>query len=328
MRRLTARAWLWLAGLAGLSTTGYWLLYRPQPLAYVPALNPAPDYAGALEQAEAMVARSRVAQRNPLCSAHYRTHGHPTKRAIVLLHGYTNCPHQYALLGQRYFEDGYNVVVPCFPNHGKSTRSPKASKVMTAEALVATVAEAIDIAHGFGDHVDIFGLSMGGLVAGWAAQHRSDVDRVVMLAPAFAFQAIPDYLRPFYARALTYRRNRFGWWDEVLKEQVPGPGHAYAGYYSWEVGQILRLSTLVQRASARRAPSARSMVVVINPSDATIDRRGPERVAANWQRHGANVETHVLPATWRLIHDAIDPAQPLQQIDRVYASLLAWTAGH
>ena len=57
MRRLTARAWLWLTGLAGLATAGYWLLYRPQPLAYVPALNPAPDYAGALEQAEGMVAR-------------------------------------------------------------------------------------------------------------------------------------------------------------------------------------------------------------------------------------------------------------------------------
>src|SRR5258708_37317477 len=41
---------------------------------------------------------------NPVCHTRLYTHGHRTERALVLLHGFTNCPRQFDDLGRQLFE--------------------------------------------------------------------------------------------------------------------------------------------------------------------------------------------------------------------------------
>ena len=53
------------------------------------------------------------------------------------------------------------------------------------------------------DEVRVLGLSMGGVIAAWTAQHRSDVDRVVAVAPAINIPGVPAVLTHLF-------RNVFG----------------------------------------------------------------------------------------------------------------------
>src|SRR5256885_12187431 len=59
---------------------------------------------------------------NPLCHTRLYTHGRRVENALVLLHGFTNCPQQFDALGRRFFEQGWNVVIPRYPRHGHTDR--------------------------------------------------------------------------------------------------------------------------------------------------------------------------------------------------------------
>src|SRR5262249_53762108 len=102
------------------------------------------------------------------------THGQKVDRAIVLVHGITNCPQQFAALGDQLFGAGWNVLIPRLPRHGLCDRMTSALAQLTAAELRDYADGVLDIAAGLGDEVTIAGLSAGGVVAAWAAQHRHD----------------------------------------------------------------------------------------------------------------------------------------------------------
>src|SRR5690349_23724651 len=54
------------------------------------------------------------------------THGVRTPRVFVLLHGFTDLPEQFAVVGQHLFAAGDNVYIPRLPRHG-SRRAPMRS---------------------------------------------------------------------------------------------------------------------------------------------------------------------------------------------------------
>lgn len=303
---------------------GYSYLWRQPPLQALPAAHPAASYDEAIARAE-KVAALEADQVDPISRPFWLTHGASTQRAIVLLHGFTNSPRQYIKLAAAFHARGYNVFVPRFPFHGYREHSSRALAGLTAEALVNTGMEAVDIARGLGRHVTVFGLSLGGLVTAWMAHRRSDIDRGVMVAPALAFCAIPDLLLPLAARILALRPDAYMWWDPKLRDAVPRPPHAYPGYRSTALAAMLRLAVIVRAMARRQHTMARSLVFILNPCDESVDNRGAYAVARGWRRRGANVLVHELPAAWQLIHDIIDPAQPEQQIDRVYPQLIEWS---
>lgn len=319
MRRLT-----WMAAGAAAGYAAYRTLWQQPPLQDVPVARPHASFAAAVEEANAHIADLPPGMR-PDCAGELLTHGQQTDRAIILLHGFTNCPRQFRTLAQRYHARGYNVFVPRFPYHGLYNRAPKELANLTSEDLVSTGMAAVDIARGLGRHVTVMGLSMGGLVTAWLAQHRADIDRAVMIAPALAVRAIPVALMPLYTTYAHYASNRFVWWDPEQKGASPGPEHAYHGFHLSAFHAILRLAVLVRQTAQQRAPLARSLVVIVNPTDESIDNDGVRQIAQRWRRHGANVLVHETPAAWGLEHDLIDPAQPAQQIDRIYPLLIEWS---
>src|SRR5262249_8926071 len=121
-------------------------------------------------------------------------HGARTPRAIVLLHGFTDSPRQFAALADSLYQSGDNVLVPRLPHHGEAGKNAKELAHVTAAELCRTADAAVDVAAGLGDSVVVVGLSVGATMAAWAAEHRPEVRRAVMIAPAFEVTHVPSML--------------------------------------------------------------------------------------------------------------------------------------
>lgn len=321
---ITMRRAKWFLTGAAASYAIYRTLWQQPRLKVIPPARPTQTYAEAETSGRAHIAAHEPGVR-PDCTGKLLTHGRQTDRAIVLLHGFTNCPRQFYALAERYYARGYNVFVPRFPYHGLYNRAPKELSNLTSEDLVRTGMAAVDIARGLGRHLTVMGLSMGGLTTAWLAHHRADIDRAVLVAPALAFQRIPLALMPLYATYARVAPNYFHWWAPEQKGQAPGPEHGYYGFHVRAFHALLRLAVLVGQEAAASAPAVRSLVVIINPTDESIDGDGVRSIVRRWRRGGASVLLHEVPAAWKLEHDLIDPAQPTQQIDRVYPLLIEWS---
>lgn len=283
--------------------------------------NPARSYEDAVARVEAMQALD-TAEINPVCRTKLYTHGHKTENVLVYFHGFTNCPQQFHQLAQTFFEKGYNVFTPRMPLHGMSNRAPKEFSQLTAEALAQFTDEVVDIAHGLGEKVTLFGLSLGGTMTGWAAQNRADVDLAVLVAPLLAVKTIPRPIEKPLATAMLNLPSVFIWWDPRVRLNMP-PYHAYPGYSTHAMAQCMRLAYRLKEDAALYKPYAKSILVVSNAADLAVSNDVIDQMVANWRKNGAeNVRDFCFDGDLGIIHDMIDPDQRDQQIDTVYPVLV------
>ena len=292
------------------------------PSVYASHPDPARDYAEAVERAAALEKRDGP-EVNPAARTCLLAHGKRTGRAFVLLHGYTNSPQGFHALGMMFYELGHNVLIPRELHHGLSDRMNAEQSRVTAAGLVRFADEAVDIARGLGERVTVTGLSMGGVLTAWAAQNRLDIDLAAPISPAFGFQALPRRLAAPAARLALLLPNRFVWWDPKTRAAPVPPLHAYPRFATRALAQIIRLGETVRVAARRSPPKARKVIVIINPSDPSVDNRITEQLVSNWKAAGADqVKSYSFDARLRLIHDLIDPEQTEQQVNVVYPILL------
>jgi carboxylesterase len=218
---------------------------------------------------------------------------------------------------------GCNVLVPREPHHGLVDRMTAVHSRLTARGLVRFASAAVDIALGLGEQVTVAGLSMGGLLAAWAAQNRADIARAGLISPAFGFQAIPRRLAPLVARLVLALPNFFIWWDPKIKDAPHPPYHSYPRYATLTLGHLLHLSRVVRKQARRSPPKARQVVVITNPCDPSVDNRLAAQLLDAWQAAGAqNVSAYEFDRRHNLLHDLIDPEQPQEQVGVVYPILL------
>lgn len=297
-------------------------LYRPPA---IHKLTSHPQPAGGYDESMDRIAALREPEQSgfrEVCRTRFMTHGGRTERVIVFAHGYTSCPKQFEALGEAFFELGYNVLIPPLPYHGLADRMTEKQALLTAEALTRYADEAIDIAQGLGDKVVMAGLSGGGVTTAWAAQFREDIDLAVLIAPAFGFAQVPTPVTVPGAVLFRVLPNFYRWWDPVLKESV-GPAHGYPRTATRALAEILRLGSAILAASSRKAPAARSVLVVTNASDTSINHGLVARYVENLRKQGyQGLRTYEFEAELELEHDLIDPAQPAQRIDIVYPKLI------
>ncbi|HSG18621.1 MAG TPA: alpha/beta fold hydrolase [Anaerolineae bacterium] len=310
---LAAGSWVWFAPLA---TGG--LHSEPEPVA---------DYDAAVAATEARQEQEALLNVNPACQTSLISHGQRTEKAIVYVHGFTNCPAQFDQLGQEFFDLGYNVFVPRMPHHGLSDRLTDDLSHLTAEELTAFADETMDIARGLGEEVTVVGLSGGGSVAGWIAQERQDVDNVVIIAPMFGILSLPPFsVKPLANAALTLP-NLFMWWDPATKEAIPGPDYAYPRYATEAAGNLLRLGRYVNEQAAEKPPAAGRIVAVTNAVDPAVNNEVFAEIVDRWRSAGFPVESYEFPAELNLPHDVVDPRQPDARTELVYPILIDLITG-
>lgn len=284
--------------------------------------NPARDYAEAVARFEALQNRDDAAV-DPVCQSTLLSHGGQTEKAVVCFHGYTSCPRQFHQFGTLLFERGFNVILPRMPFHGLRDRLSTAQARLTARHMVEMVDQTVDIVDGLGRQVYVVGLSMGGMMAGWAAQHRADADRVLIIAPAFGLLGAAPYLRPALALAAAWLPPMMRWFDPVLQADALRSPYDYPLFSGRAAANLLRLGFAVQWAARRKRPAADSIAVVTNDADLVVDNQVTANIVAWWRRHGhPHLHSYEFPANLNLSHDLISPHTPGQQVERVYPLLM------
>lgn len=249
-------------------------------------------------------------------------HGRPTEKVFVLLHGLSNCPAQYAVLARELFDRGHNVVVPRIPYHGEIDLMSSEWGKMTAEGMLESANEAVWIARGLGGRVIVAGLSVNGVTAAWMAQNRSDLDRVVLLAPFFAPAGLPEWGTKPLARLLLRLPNVFLWWNFQLRQDLPRPPYAYPRFPTRAIGETMWLGAEVVREARAAPPQTNDIVVITTASDVAADNTATARLVREWQRHNPSVIAFEIPLELAVPHDMIDPHQLDQRTDLVYPHLI------
>ena len=282
--------------------------------------HPIQNYEEAVQRIDSLRA-DRQSEMNPDCVFQFLTHGQKVQNAIILVHGYTNCPAQFGALGQQFYDLGFNVVIAPLPHHGLADRMNDEQSQLTADELTIYADQLIDLAHGLGEQVSMMGISGGGVTTAWAAQNRSDLNTAVIISPAFGYQQIPTRLTAPVMNILLVLPNTFEWWDPQLKENI-GPSHAYTRYSKRALAQLLKLGFAAQWRGWQGSPAAHRVVIVSNANDTDVNNALNVEIVQRWQKNSSNIETYEFPLSLRLGHDLIDPAQPDHQVDCVYPQLI------
>lgn len=243
--------------------------------------------------------------------------------AIVLLHGLCNSPRQFRPLAERFAARGATVLLPRLPHHGLSNRMTPALSRLEARDAVRLVSEAIDVAMGLGRDVTVAGLSVGGVLAGWAAQERS-VARAVLIAPSIGYPALPLGAARVVFAALRQLPDRFIWWDGELRERIPGPSYAYPRFSTRAIARIQQLGFALLDAARTTPPLAQQVWLVTNASDRAVDNTASRLLATRWRAVSPQpdaIREHEFPLSAEVAHDVIDPHQPYARTEAVYPVL-------
>ena len=287
--------------------------------------RPASGYFAAVQRATALQGQDSR-EINNVCRTDLLTHNETTDRAIVFIHGLTSCPAQFALLGKQFFELGYNVFLPRMPHHGYANRLTPALAQLTAPQLATFADEVVDITQGLGRRVYVMGLSAGGMVTGWIAQYRTDVERAVLLSPLMWPYGVNPALKKRVGLLARFMPNTWRWWDASKKLDRDAPGYSYPRFPTRAVAQCLKLAQSVMDASRLKKPAAQSITVMTNANDHVVDNETTYTLVNNWRKTHAedpqHIESFEFEARMNLTHDLIAPEHPLQQIEHVYPALI------
>lgn len=282
--------------------------------------QPATSYDEAMMRARTMMALDddTVA---PAARTMLRTEGTKRPLSVVLFHGLTNHPGQYAEFIPLLVERGVNVFVPRLPHHGYRDRMTRALASLTAEEVLATANRAIDIGCGLGERVAVLGISLGGLLAAYFGQFRSDVDTAVPVSPSFALLQLTHGTTRTVAKIARALPNVFLWWDPRLRA-AQRPLSAYPRFPTHALGETLRIGDAVIEAARTHAPKARRIVTIVNRADPAVNNAVTEALVTDWRglrRDGIGyIDLRSLPEN----HDIIDPDNPRARTESVYPKLL------
>lgn len=296
-------------------------LLPTRPLVASTAVLPAVDHADALAAFALVREYEAGLPLHPRCGTILLTHGEKVAQAVVFFHGLTNCPAQADELAPWLFDLGYNVLVPRLPGHGEADPLTLALADVNAEDFVATAQSSVALAQGLGDEVIVMGLSAGGTVTAYQAQHEGAVGNSISVAPFLAPSIVPRWAAQAATNLLLLMPNVMVWWDPREPYSSPEMDYAYPRFATHALAEIMRLGRIVAVDAEAGVPAARQIGLVLNEADLAVNNALARQVAEAWRAHGGNVTLRVLPQADGLPHDLIDPRQPDAAVDIVYPIL-------
>jgi pimeloyl-ACP methyl ester carboxylesterase len=250
----------------------------------------------------------------------FYAHGERTRLAIVLLHGLTNAPEQWARFSVEAHARGHTLIVPRLPGHGDVDRHGTALGAVTARDFLRTASAAVDIAAGAGDRVVVAGLSIGGAMAAWLAQRRTDISRCVPIVPLFGVARLNAAANDALSSALLALPDFFLPWDPHGSAHE-SPPYAYPDFPTRALAECVRIGLDVHRSAARRIPSG-STAFLLNANEPACNNALTFDVAARFGRSRAGACDTLVMEGLPINHDVIDPTNPNARIDVVYPRVL------
>ena len=277
--------------------------------------NPTNSYDEAVMRFDAISAAEEPIV-NEYGSSLLMTHGDKTDEVYVIAHGLTNSPYQFEEFGNMLYDRGHNVLILRMPDHGlKSHRVSELKNLKPAE-LPVYADEAVDIAVGLGDKINVLGLSGGGAVTGWIAQNR-EVDQALLLSPFLGVKAAPSFATPFLT-------NLFSRLPNVVLDNPAEPRRdwGYRGEATRGVVAYLTLGKALTEEAEAAAPAAEEIIIVTTAVDDTADNTATAKLASIWEEDGANVITYEFEPALDIPHNSVDPAADPAKKAIVYAKML------
>jgi carboxylesterase len=303
----TRRLLLSLVLLCALIRLCRWL-WRVPPFFSSPA--PAENYQTAIQKFRAI---EQAESALPLCPegrSRLLTWGDKTARAVVLLHGLTNCPEQFMPLARLLHAAGANVILPRARYAGFADRMNALQGLQSGQDLLDQAASGLDIAFGLGDQISLVGLSGSAVAAAWMAQHRDGIECVVLLSPFFGVQGQPVALVDGICAVLARAPNVYLWWDDKAKEALAGPSYAYPRFGTRCIASTIELSRAVRGHLASHPLRVRRMAILTSACDKAANSEQTENLGERWQRESPDrVRIHEFPMALGVPHDTIDPNQ-------------------
>ena len=231
-------------------------------------------------------------------------HGQRTPRVFVLLHGFTDAPKQFEALGARFFATGDNVYIPRLPHHAEREGKVRALGRLSASELAAFGDSCVDIARGLGDTVIVVGLSAGGNVAASIAQHRADVWRAVLIAPAIAAGRVSDDA----GRNLVLAASRL---PNITRSEAPDTTRPefVQGISTRGLAQVLQLGERIRDDADRSPGQARQIAFLLNKNDRTVSEDAAIDLARRWTVGTPLVSVYQFPAELRLPHNVMESTE-------------------
>ena len=168
----------------------------------------------------------------------------------------------------------------------------------------------------------MLGLSVGGTLAVWAAEHRPEVRRAVVIAPPFEVARVPSMLERPLVNLGSHVPN-------ISRRSAPDserpdrdPGFATHG-----LAQVLRLGMAVRRDAERMLPARAEILFLVNANDRTVKTAPVLDLARVWNRRGVPVSVYEIPVSLGLPHNVVDPMQQPGNAAVVYPTLSALAHG-
>lgn len=292
----------------------------PDPAPRMAPLGAVPSFEDARSRIQASIARDAADARIERAALpRLYDHGKRVGRAVLLLHGFTNCPQQFDELARMLHARGANVYVPRLPLHGHKNRLTRALANLTVTDLVRCAQETYGDARGLGESVAVMGLSLGGTMALWLAQTQP-VDVVVPISPFLMPIAIPRWFGNIAMRALDAIPDMYWWWDPRIKA-ASLPPYAYPGFPTHALAKIVFLGDVVFQDAQRAAPLARKCTFVINANESAVNDTVTAGLFARWNQYGTRYRYDILRDLGEPRHDIIDPTTFPQARALVYPTL-------
>jgi carboxylesterase len=281
---------------------------------------PAPSFEGSRDGIRAVIERCRNdASLESDALPRFYEHGGAVENAVVLFHGFTNCPQQFDELAQAFYARGCNVYVPLIPFHGKKDRLTWALENLTVAVLQDASNEAYRLARGLGRRVTALGLSLGGSMALYLAQTQA-IDLAVPVAPFLMPIGVPRSIGMLGMRLLNFLPDQYWWWDPRVKENCL-PVYAYPGFPSHALAECIFLGNSVFDAAGTAKPLAKACTLVTNQNESAVNDNVARELLAIWTRAGAQTRQVVLSGLGPPRHDIIDPTTFPQGRTLVYPRL-------
>ena len=247
-------------------------------------------------------------------------HGAPTENAVILFHGFTNCPQQFDLLARQFHARGCNVYVPRIPRHGLKDRLTTTLANLTMLELARCTLDAFRYARGLGRRVSSVGLSLGGSMSLWLAQ-AMPIDLAVAVSPFLMPIGIPRGVGTLAMHALYALPSMYWWWDPRVKQDCL-PVYAYPGFPTHGLAEVTFFGDKIF-AYSQDKPLGKDCILVTNANESAVNNGVSRDLLAHWKAGGAKYSEVVLSGLGPPRHDIIDPTTFPQGEQLVYPRLEA-----